>query len=70
MFTSQYNRPVNCTETRQSQVAILGSLMILDPFKKPLISVGGPLIQAIYPKPGNSYFNPKVKSISPKFPFV
>lgn len=44
ILTSLKRRSVNYIETSLSQVAMLGLLIILDPFKNPLTSVGGPLI--------------------------
>jgi hypothetical protein len=41
---SLVSRSVNYIETRLSQVAMLGLLIIRDPFKNPLINVGGPFI--------------------------
>jgi|APCry1669189472_1035225.scaffolds.fasta_scaffold34023_1 hypothetical protein len=41
---SLLRRSINYIDTSLSQVAILGLFIIRDPFKNPLIRVGGPLI--------------------------
>jgi hypothetical protein len=44
IFASLFMRSVNCIETSLSQEAMLGLFIIRDPFKNPLINVGGPFI--------------------------